>query len=168
MTSTNIFARNVTHSELSAELDENGVSIDLFGELVPSNEFSTNSGQGRRGSAGHLLTLADLKIRGFDSAELDGMDTDIISDIFGTMRRFQVKASQNSTHFGPGGYTGYNGHRALSSYKGKIDAFAFVLLARRLVYYVSVNAVISRSINIKTFSHQACDLSFSELLRRWK
>jgi hypothetical protein len=145
--------------------------VDLFGEARSLNGFSVNSGQGRRGSAGHLLAIADLKIRGFDAADMEGIDTDIVADIYGIIRRFQVKSSQNGTSFGPGGQSDTvqrRGVRPLYSYRGKIDAFAFVLLARRLVYYIYANAIITRSITIKNLNSHSCDLSFSELLRRWK
>jgi hypothetical protein len=124
------------------------------------------------GSAGHYLAIADLKIRGYDAGDIDGVDTDVVAEIDGRLWRFQVKSSTEAGNFGKTQppRTGHRGGcRPLWSYGGKIDAFAFVFLPRRAVYYCHVNAIGDRnSITIATWSLQACDLSFVELLRRFR
>lgn len=151
--------------------------LSLFGDYGQeedddeADDTQTDPRQLRRGAAGHHLAIADLLFRGYDAADIGGADADIIASIDGRWRSFQVKASAYSNHFGPGGKSknpgNRSGNRELKSYKGKIDAFAFASLARRLVYYVSIDAIDTRSMTINNFSRQACDMSFDELLRRW-
>ena len=150
---------------------------DLFGmHCVADDAYNgepiLKHGSNRRGEAGELLALADLKIRGYEAGIVGGVDTDIVANINDIWRLFQVKASSDGS-FNPSGaqggeYRNYCGRR-MGSYKGKIDAFAFVGLPMRMVYYVSIDAISvdTRNFTINNFSRQACNLSFEELLRRW-
>lgn len=132
----------------------------------PDADENHRAGQLRRGSAGQLLVLADLQIRGFDAGELEWQNTDVIAEIpAGYMRRIQVKSATSQQRFGGNGDPR---SRTLTSYKGKIDGFGFVNLPRRLVYYCHIDAIHSNAIGIENWSTAACDLSFAELLRRFQ
>jgi hypothetical protein len=134
------------------------------------DEPSKGSGQGRRGSAGHHLVIADLLIRGFDAYEVCGLDTDVATDVDGTMRRLQVKACEVPESFGRVSHARGNrgGSRTLESYKGKIHGFAFVYLLRRLVFYFHIDAINSKCLTLSDncWTQRACDMSFDEWLRR--
>jgi hypothetical protein len=157
--------------------------FDLDGEAGPvpeplpvaDAEESIGAGHSRRGYAGQYLTVADIMIRGFDGFIMDGLDADVVANIAG-LRQFQVKSTMNigetfgrvQTGSRPNFRRKYG--RTLDSYKGKIDAFAFVLLPRRLVYYFHIDAIGSKSLTPpdSCWTVQACNHSFAELLRRFR
>ncbi len=147
---------------------------DQVAEPLPVDE-SVARNFGRLGAAGQHLVIADIQIRGYDAAEWNGIDVDIVADMpAGTVRRFQVKSSVDAKKFGrvndgPSRANGVSGgSRSLTSYKGKIDAFAFAHLRHRLVYYFHINAVTEGYLYLsdKCWTRQACDLSFTEFMRR--
>jgi hypothetical protein len=142
-------------------------------ELLPAGEDPALAARHYRGGmAGQHLVVADLLIRGFDASVHDGIDADVIGTVHG-LRQFQVKSTEAvGTSFGRtnGGTKGRNG-RTLDSYKGKgIDALAFVLLPRRLVYYCHIAAIATRSLVLadSCWTRQASDHSFAELHRRFR
>jgi hypothetical protein len=157
---------------------------DLFGpKLVwdaDKNEEkleSAGAGNGVRGDAGHFLTVGDLMRRGFSAAYMGDNDADVVANnICGKFRRFQVKASGNFK-FGENdaapsvkSRTGSRvGCRSLTSYKGKIDAFAFVDLNTGRVYYESIDAVSTPTVTLShtCFSLDSCNRSFDGLIKRW-
>lgn len=124
----------------------------------------------RRGAAGEHIVVADLLIREHEASILNGIDADVIAQIGGCWRGFQVKATAQSDDrtFGNNGGTGHP-IRGLMSYKGKIDAFAFVSLPTRLVFYYHIDALSTDVVTLSPYcwSRQACEASFLELLRRW-
>jgi hypothetical protein len=150
---------------------------DLFGrhdaeKYDENNQPLPQNSANRYGQAGELLVLADLKIRGYEAALVDGLHTDVVANINGLWRLFQVKSKLGmDTCFRAGGGDGRNGRsgRRPVEYKDKIDAFALVKLSMKLIYYISIDAVAyeDQTILINNFSRQTCDLSFNELLRRW-
>ena len=152
------------------EFDLLGDPIDATRAPVDRDDRSIGSGHVRRGQAGHYLVLADFLIREAEAWDVSGIDVDIVAKIDGRYRDFQVKANE---HLG-GSFGRANGGtnapygRTLLSYKGKIHAFAFVLLARRLVFYIHIDAISTPSLSIadSNWTHQHCEWSFKEMLRR--
>jgi hypothetical protein len=144
----------------------------LFGDNTTAPQESAGASHSRRGTAGQRLVLVDLALRGFDAAEINGKDADIVFRINGIWRELQVKSSVGCGPFGEHerGETGHRaGNRTLLSYKDKIDAFAFVSLPPRLVYYVHIDAIFTPTLpEIRPFTRQACDMSFDEMMKRWK
>ncbi len=150
--------------------------MNLFGEPTPPTDDCRGGGVRamRNGVAGQALVLADLSIRGHEAGVMDGHDIDIVANINGTLRKFQVKSRMSDTSFGASASTvrtaGMGGFRPLNSYAGKIDGFAFVYLAKRAVYYVHPAAILAPQITIPSahWGRQQCDMSFTELLKRWE
>ncbi len=153
--------------------------MNLFGwdegeDERPEREqtYKTN----RYGMAAANLVKADLQIRGYDVAEIDGHNIDLVAHILEKFRRFQVKGwigqqrANGRGRFGDGGWKRANGitPRNLLSYRDKIDALALVFLDARRVFYVPVGLISTPEIHLRVQNQQACDLSFEKLLHSWR